>query len=288
MARRKGAKIAKIEHGDTGIVVDLRLQKSTMTFYAEYGARSFSSKDGDEVRKQVLAAIEQDVEIELHSIIEVEVEVPRPSWYEKREKGGFVISVDRFLYTKLGRFRQLEWKRRDTENLILHLEKWTPHAYKGKPEDFAPPLTFEGTHEIIYYLPYSEAVWEGLLRIVKAANDLRSQLSGVLAGEGAIQFLTAISSDKAPSIALLLPSDEVQLALVEGWDPQPPIEKCPHCEGEPVKVAVSDADTWVLCWDCENECQSTELCEAEIAWPFESSIAGARDFERLGFRIEVA
>lgn len=196
---RLPARVDWITHDRTGVKVALRLNKKTMKFQAEYGGQIYESKDGAEVRAQVLAAIEKSHKLVFQPVIRVEV--AHGSFggvYPSRANygAGLALAITRFYFSWEDELRMLSWEDYERNN-VTRLKRWMPSGFEGKPGEFTLPffrpnrLSYGGDH---YYLPYSEEVWEGLQHIVKLVEAAKGRLDAFLGGPGVIAKLISIGT----------------------------------------------------------------------------------------------
>lgn len=196
---RLPARVDWIVHKRTGAKVALRLNKKTMEFQAEYGGQIYGSKDGAEVRAQVLAAIEKSHQLVFQPIIQVQV--ARGSlgsmYFSRADFGaGLALAITRFYISREDELRMLTWEDYKRNN-VASLKRWMPSGFEGKPGEFTLPfsrpnrLSYGSEH---YYLPYSEQAWEGLQRIVKLVETARGRLDAFLGDPGVVAKLISIGT----------------------------------------------------------------------------------------------
>ncbi len=194
---RKPARVDWIVHARTGVKVALRLNKGTMTFEAEYAGITYKSKDGAEIRKQILDEIERSHQLTFYPVIIVELEEPR-YWgrsYQARA-GGVLLVARRHYYSSDGVLRELSWEDH-AAGKVDRLKRWNPVGYKGKPGDFALPYMVSKpttTSSSYYYLPYTDEVWDGLQEIVKVIKQARDRLAVLLSAPSVIADLITIGT----------------------------------------------------------------------------------------------
>lgn len=196
---RLPARVSWIIHHRTGVKVALRLSKAKMTFQAEYGGQTYTSKDGAEVKKQILDAIEESHRLTFQPVIEVEV--ARKSYgsiyYERANFGaGLAIGISRFHFSQEGTLRKLSWDDHERNN-ITRLKKWCPSGWKGYAENFTLP--FSRPNQLSYgndsyYLPYTEETWEGLQHIVTLIEAAKQHLDSFLQDQDIVAKLILIGT----------------------------------------------------------------------------------------------
>ena len=194
---RKPARVDWIAHQRTGVKVALRLNKKSMTFVAEYAGITYRSKDGADVRKQVLEDIEKSHKLTFHPAIAVELDEPQ-YWNRsyQAKAGGIRLVARRFYYSNDGGLRELAWENHALGK-IDRLKMFRPIGYEGKPEGFALPYIVPGrgtTSTSYYYLPYSDEIWKGIQEIVGVITQARERLIELLSAPSVIADLIMIGT----------------------------------------------------------------------------------------------
>jgi len=191
---RLPARVDWIIHDRTGVKVALRLSKTTMTFQAEYAGKTYTSKDGKELKEQILDFIEESHQLTFYPLILVTMSKPyRTSDTDLR--GHLTLDAERFYFSKEGELRKLAWEHHESGH-VHKLRLFQPRDFQGKASEFALPYTYRsdysyGNHS--YYLPYSQEVWEGLKKIAQTIQKAESDLNTLLADAQVITSLTMIA-----------------------------------------------------------------------------------------------
>ena len=158
-------KISVIKHDRVGIEVDLKLDVKTNMFEAEYGGETFCSKDGDEVRDQVLDAIDAGFKLIFKPVIRIS-----GSTYPAETNAEVDIDIHRF------------WICQTEDN-----KRFKVGFERGKKDQFSDPnsdhyyqhvdyndLPFVNERSIV--IDYTDKTWNYLVALVTEINTLHTRL----------------------------------------------------------------------------------------------------------------
>lgn len=221
----KGAIVEWVEHDKTKRRAPIRLDKSSMTFFAreddtDVTKEPFASKDGGDVRrwlKQRLALTTNENNIEWQPVIKVKHGgEPAHRYREMEEFNGesIEVEIDR-LWMGLTRdgyeWRTLRWVQADPESpaCVPENERYAVSSKHGLgPKN--PRLREAGTREEAFRLPsfetryggstaylrYTPELWQGLLVIVRTIAESRKTLKDLLGTNKGIEQVAAIGAGR--------------------------------------------------------------------------------------------
>ncbi len=167
---RKPARIGWIEHRRLGLKVALRLNKNTMTFEAEFNGQTYSSKDGGEVKKLVLAAMESAQALEFHPVIRLRIKA-----YRYSNTSQIDADLTRFYYARQadGTMLHSRWEdsdgRRVSQSHKVHSHEQFDKLPHRRDERYGDTSTF--------LLSYSEETWEDLLELADSISGLKDRIA---------------------------------------------------------------------------------------------------------------
>lgn len=195
ITRLKGARIEKLENKKTGREGEVRLDKSTMTFYGVANDEVAEHKDGKKVRTWVEEQLARTDAFEWAPVIRVRYSAPTRSYaghYERARKAqedpqfddaekpevSIEVTAERFYIAKgpSGKWRQIGWEHRASANPPIQ-DFSQGQMREGK--EFALPWTdrahrYGETEDTI--VAYTEATWAGLLLLISMLKANRQKV----------------------------------------------------------------------------------------------------------------
>ena len=183
---RKPARIGWIEHKRLGLKVALRLNKNTMTFEAEFNDQTYSSKDGDEVRKLVLAAMESAQALEFFPVIKLRI---NPYGYGSQYR--IELTLRRFYYARQEDGTMLESRWGDREDVrVSQARKISPYERFGEL-----PHRIDEQHgdTSTLFMAYADELWGALSELADAVPDLKTRIVEAAESEDALQAIRGLA-----------------------------------------------------------------------------------------------
>lgn len=199
-------KIDTVKDDQTGVSVDIHLNKKSLEFSAEFADFSITDKDGDKVRREVIKAIRERAAlvwtpviyaVQAHQLgLIVHENVIRPE--EQREQMN--LEIERFYVARKadGRWIRAEWDCPVDQRMSR--TKWANEIPDGASDicytikdDRGLPYgrpTIKGK----YLLPYDESLWNGLLEVIWQMKGIRELVVSLLSNEQGIAQLSAIGN----------------------------------------------------------------------------------------------
>lgn len=191
MARRKLLKIDEFEHR-SGVVVYIFLAPDNTFVTNEILGTTLHDDTADRLKSKATRYLNESYELSFTPVIEIKK--LRPFAAEISElQGGFVgFNARRFYYAVniADNFFWLSWELATSRGLSTSFaSRWHPGGYSGKitKDNFILPIQAGGYH----YLPYSEEVWSGVMRLANIIRVANERLDEILnAEDGGIQRLS--------------------------------------------------------------------------------------------------
>lgn len=190
---RKPARVDWIVHHRTQTKVALRLDRKTMQFEAEYGGRTFHSKDGAEVKAQVLDAIKAQCALEFHPVIEVALRhgYSSSSHHAEVQAASIILELARYYYAVDGEVMWiLSWDNFESGNLE-RTKGWHPHTGR---ERFSLPFRREANWDDRLYAAYSEELWAGLQELQAVIEKARERVLELMMGDIGLESIRAMGA----------------------------------------------------------------------------------------------
>lgn len=202
MAKMVGRVVGEVKHAVSGIKVEIRLYKKELLFYADYAGTRFQNTDSKALNRQVLEYINQTYSLTWIPAIQVKETTPfAEQHHTQADYMGLAISRFYYAYTANRWLRQENWNyynlpSTDKTKVTGRAWTWMPPRYGDKP--FEPPCEWVKTHDVqnIYYLPYSDEVWEGLLEMIRTLARAKLRLREIVGGsEAGMEQLAAVGAE---------------------------------------------------------------------------------------------
>lgn len=175
---------------------------------------SFAANNAEEVRRKVVAYLDENTKIDWIQVIEVSEQKP----FGASDHAFIGIEIDRFYLgkDKAGETRRLRWDDYD-EHFGANQNEISRIVYSQKfygMDDLRgaiilPHITSRGDGQITF-IPYSEPAWAAVNRIREAIIQIKEQLRETLGSEEGIKRLESFGSKMMLSVGgnLLLKSGE--------------------------------------------------------------------------------
>jgi hypothetical protein len=199
----RGAKVKKIYSERYGLSVDIRLEKSSMTFFCVIGGELITASSYDEIKPKVHSKIKDIAEIEFKPYIIVGV-----SYEGEHDRGGGIKLQTERLYLGIkpdGNIRYLEfWQVEDIDSLdkdeLLTRSSYYNHIKAGTElEDSKDSSTCDHrvngrnfsikTHSTEVYRPYTEELWQALQSFNILIADAGNRIMELLGTEKGLNLL---------------------------------------------------------------------------------------------------
>ncbi len=185
LAKIHGSAIDRVIFRPGGISCDIYLDKDEMMFSAHIGGTSFKSKNGSEVRSWALDVLTKSTKLTWYPVISVlDVgEGGRNYTYGRRKLSLHEISIDiyRFHVAWLpnGGMRSVEWDTPEDARVACRTGPsiWVSREDKLVIKDGAV-VALHDDH--VHILPYSDAMWAGLIKLCEGIDALRGKLHNLL------------------------------------------------------------------------------------------------------------
>jgi|SRR5262245_3690851 len=216
-------KVGVIKHEKYGIEVPLRLDTDRMEFIATWERGSVQtglarhterSKDGDEVRENMLAFIDAQMTIAWEPVVEVIPMHNYASSEQIRATAACAMAVTRFWLGRpaVGDMQRAEWQVPADKRSEASRPFYVSGSADGRTvfsKDFTFPFRSKARHygaERIY-LAYSEELWAGLTLIEQRINEARAMLETMLGTDDAIDRVRELGAQVLPAL-LAAPSEK--------------------------------------------------------------------------------
>lgn len=199
---RLPARVDWIIHERTRTKIALRLNKSSMTFQAEWAGKTYWNKDGAVLRKQILEMVAASEHLEFSPVIEVKMQPGRGCRY-----GTLCVDLsmelDRWFYASSNAgLLKLAWEDQDNKQKIKH---WNPGKdFTGMPCHTRPRYAPDFDR---YYLAYTEDLWAGLGALFDTVERARAKVEELLGTDDAVHRLETVGAELIK--ALPAPKEEV-------------------------------------------------------------------------------
>lgn len=167
------AKVGVVKNDQAGISVDIKLDRPTMTFEAEFMGQVYKNKDGAELEQEISLLIDEVLnKVVWTPVIQVSLADDR---YIHADNGYLGFSIQRLHIARRldGKWVQTQWNadpaRRFTDNQPLFFVTG----------EFTPPCPVDserygGTPSI--YLPFTEETWEKLHTFIERIHIVRAAI----------------------------------------------------------------------------------------------------------------
>jgi hypothetical protein len=176
MAKLKGARVGVIKYEKGGMETDMRLDKSSMTFFAEFMGKTYANQNGEELRQEVLQAMRESETFNWQPVISLRI--PEPTYRGYPEAFGVLaFGAERYYIT---RKMDESWIycRFDSDPARRGELNW-PLGINGEMN--LPYCQKESHRESrTYYLAYSETLWQQVVRFLSEIEKSRTLIESQL------------------------------------------------------------------------------------------------------------
>lgn len=183
MSRKKPKVVHVVEHKNSGLKVEIKMNPDTLAFSALMpDSTELSSVNGKELARDVHIWLTKNTTLEWRDVIEVESLSP----FGNTDDNFVGFEIERFHWAKKcdGGFVRCQWLHRPDDIDTFP----QPHKcgftyvkpFNLRNNDFDPPCFIEEYHKY-YYIPHNEELWAGLEQMLKAIHEIKVRLNEMLA-----------------------------------------------------------------------------------------------------------
>lgn len=202
MAQRKGPKVDKLVHERSGITIDIRLDKSTGTFFVEHEEISLCNRDLVQLKRDLTKMLEEHIHIAWQEIIVVSLTRSSEgncSYYgnvkDQQQTGNLLVQFTRCWIGRLpnGDLRMWDKQKGNREDQLKYNKPFTWSEERYGP--FNPPCSHDDDawrRTTLYFLPYDDTTWAALEHIVAGIQLMKGRLAEMLGSKAVIATLANI------------------------------------------------------------------------------------------------
>lgn len=154
MARQKPKIVDTVRSEKSGLTCDIYLDKRTMIFSAGIDGISYENRDGDELRKQVLAGLDSSASYEWLRVIKLAISQRSMPYGE--HNGVVIMSANRLYIARRGdgQWVYSRWETPSQDRLRFSWKMMVPKDVQGLP------FYSRSYSDCQYYMAYSDLAWE--------------------------------------------------------------------------------------------------------------------------------
>lgn len=203
MARSlKPQKVEDFRHNKRGVSVALFLDRNTHEFFFDFLQERYTKPSLAELHKLAYEVIERETALTWAPMITVEKLTP----FVQSDQTFIGFTIDRSWIARKanGNWLESQWDTRENGDTMHDRETWASNFYIGRNVKF-DRLPYYG--ESKYYLPYSEALWTGLEKLLHHIRAMKRTLNHLLTTPDGLQRVEQAAGRALPGM-LGLPNGE--------------------------------------------------------------------------------